>query len=386
MFYLLQRQIFREILYLFCLIVSALLLLIMISRAIQMRELFLGLELGIVDTILLFSYMIPLFLMLVIPIACMLSVFLTFLRMSTDKELIALRASGINIYQMLPAPFLFSIICTLITLWISLHWISWGMEHFKSTLLEIVKTRAKISIQPGIFNKSFPGIILFVRQVDPITGELKQILLEDRTRKEQLITILAPNGNIEINSEKDELVFNLSNGKIYTMGKQTSSFLYFDQYLVRLSLDILLKNLDFRETRPKEMSWKELLKAHNGVIQSTIQYKNKISVELHKRWAYPLACLALTLFSLPLATMFEGIHRQLGLILALIMFFIYYSLMSLGFSTGESGTIPPAIGLWVPNILFLSFGLVGLYLTANEKTGRVIYFIQNIWQNIKSAK
>ena len=81
---LLQRQIFKEIANLFVLAVGVLLTLILISRAVQMRELFLGLDLGILDTVLLFGYMTPLFLMLVIPIACMLSVFLTFLRMSTD--------------------------------------------------------------------------------------------------------------------------------------------------------------------------------------------------------------------------------------------------------------------------------------------------------------
>ena len=102
---LLQRQIVKEIANLFVLAVGVLLTLILISRAVQMRELFLGLDLGILDTVLLFGYMTPLFLMLVIPIACMLSVFLTFLRMSTDRELVALRAGGINIYQMLPAQY-----------------------------------------------------------------------------------------------------------------------------------------------------------------------------------------------------------------------------------------------------------------------------------------
>ena len=64
---LLQRQIFKEIANLFVLAVGVLLTLILISRAVQMRELFLGLDLGILDTVLLFGYMTPLFLMLVIP-------------------------------------------------------------------------------------------------------------------------------------------------------------------------------------------------------------------------------------------------------------------------------------------------------------------------------
>lgn len=54
---LLQRQIFKEIANLFVLAVGVLLTLILISRAVQMRELFLGLDLGILDTVLLFGYM-----------------------------------------------------------------------------------------------------------------------------------------------------------------------------------------------------------------------------------------------------------------------------------------------------------------------------------------
>lgn len=381
---LLQRQIFRESTYIFFLVVGALLTLIIINRAIQMRDLFIGLKLEILDVLILFSYMVPLFLILVIPIACMLGVFLTFLRMNLDKELIALKASGISIYQMLPAPLAFSFFCTLLTLWISLFWIAWGMEQFKTTLLDIARTKVKISIQPGVFNNNFPGFVLFARQVDPLSGELHQILLEDRSQKDRHLVILAPTGTIETNPTKGELIFNLTNGNIYTMSLNKTSFLSFDQYLVRIPLTTLLKNINFNELRPKEMSWERLIKEYN--ITNTMQYQNKISVELHKRWAYPAACIALTIFALPLAIMFEGIHRQFGLILALIMFFIYYGLMSFGFSTGESGTIPPAIGLWLPNILFFLLGLYGIYLTSREKTANIVYLIQNILRKIKGIR
>lgn len=74
-------------------------------------------------------------------------------------------------------------------------------------------------------------------------------------------------------------------------------------------------------------------------------YASKLEVERRKRWAYPVACITLTLFVLPLASAFERLHRQTGLMLALATFFVYYSLMSLGFSTGESEVIPPSIGL-----------------------------------------
>ena len=119
---LLQRHLFRELFSLFFLSAGLLLTLILIGRAVQMRELFLGLDLGLVDVGLLFAYMTPLFLMLVIPVACMFSVFLTFLRMNTDREFIALKAGGVSLYQMIPAPIVFGLLCGLLTLWVSLFW------------------------------------------------------------------------------------------------------------------------------------------------------------------------------------------------------------------------------------------------------------------------
>lgn len=85
---------FKELVSIFLLCLGALLSLILIGRGLQLRELFLGLDLGLTDATLLFLYLVPFFMLLVVPVACMLSVFLTFLRMSTDRELVALKAGG----------------------------------------------------------------------------------------------------------------------------------------------------------------------------------------------------------------------------------------------------------------------------------------------------
>ena len=155
--------------------------------------------------------------------------------------------------------------------------------------------------------------------------------------------------------------------------------LAFDEYKVRLPLDFLFKSLDLGDVRPREMSWSKLSSiTREEALKVDANYANKLEVERHKRWAYPVACIALPLFVLPLASAFEGLHRQTGLMLALAMFFVYYSLMSLGFSTGESGAIPPSIGLWVPHILFLCLGIYGLWLTAHERTPHVATFFRNL--------
>ena len=82
---LLQRRLFLEHAKTFFLSMAVLLLFILMGRALQLRDMLLGLELNIWDTLRLFGYLSPFFLLIICPIACMLAVFLTFLRMSTDS-------------------------------------------------------------------------------------------------------------------------------------------------------------------------------------------------------------------------------------------------------------------------------------------------------------
>ncbi len=371
---LLQRHIFKEVAMLFGLVCAILLMLIVLSRIVQMRELFFGLELSIFDTIELFVYMSPIFLILVIPIACMFSVFLSLLRMSTDREFIALKAGGVGFYQMLPAPIVFSFICMGLTLFVSLYLLSWGTDNFRSTVLEIANTRAKIVLNPGVFNRDFPNLVLYAKQVDPVSGQLREVMVDDKSRENASVIILAPYGDIVTDVTRGEIVFNLKNGKIYTASEGSNSTLGFEEYVVRLDLDKLLGGFDLGSIRPSEMSWQALLDIDTEKLmaEDNANYARRIIVEIHKRWLYPFACLALTIFALPLAAMFEGLHRQYGMALALVLFFVYYAMLSFGFSIAESGAVPITAALWLPNLLFFGGGIYGIRLAQKERTPQII--------------
>jgi lipopolysaccharide export system permease protein len=368
LFPLLHRQIFRELAQTFVMCVVALLSLILIGRGLQMRDLILGLDFSFLDIALLFLYMMPMFLVMVLPISCMLSVFLTFLRMSTDRELIALKAGGVSIYQMLRAPAVFSVLCSVLALLISLHAISWGMNNFRASILHIANTRARVVVQPGVFNKDIFGLTLFARKVDPISGKLHQVIFEDTTQKKNTsITVLAPEGEIVTDAANGSLVFRLQNGRIYRVDNDNVSILEFGEYVVNLDLDKIFASVDLGDVKPKEMSWDSLMAMHEDKNAPNARFQNKVEVEIQKRWALPVACLVLGLFALPLSCAFEGVKRQLGVVLALVMFLLYYSVFSLGLSTGESGLLPPVVGLWAANALFALGAVVGLRQANRER-------------------
>lgn len=387
-----QRHLFREIAGLFLLSLFSLLALILIGRLLQLRELFLGLNLNVWDLVVLFTYLSPFFLILLIPISCLLGVFLTFLRMSTDRELLAFRAGGVSLYRLLPAPLLFCLLCMLLTFWVSFFGLSWGMEHFRASVMDFARTKTQLILQPGVFNKTFPGLMVFARQVDNKVGSLNMVLIQDRTREGITATILAPRGRVRTDVEKGQILFELEQGTVYRQQDDRINVLSFDNYRVRLGLDKLLRGVNLGEVHPKEMSWTKLqeLKADKeGVIASEDEnFYRKVLVEQQKRVALPIACLILGLLGLPLAVFFQGLRQQMGVLLALGMFLFYYTMLSLGLSLGETGTMSPVVGLWLPNGLFLLLGAYGIRLANLERTPRLMAAAQHwrFWTRLERSR
>ncbi len=364
----LHRRIMLEMTRTFLLCALFLLTLLLLGQGVKMRELLVGLNLSIGDFLLILFYMSPIFMLMVIPLSCMLSVFLSILRMSTDRELVALRAGGVSVVQLLPAPMWFAAICCAATLGISIFGISWGSEQFRGTVLQLARDKAQVTLQPGVFNQDIAGLTMFARQVDPQTKEMRQVIVEDTSLGEGArITILAPTGIIVTDNKKGELVFNLHNGRIYKLDKGAVSILNFDDYNIRVDLEKFFSSAPLGEIKPKEMAWDELLyqREHYDINDRGRTYR-KILIEIQKRVSLPVASLVLALFAIPLAASFEGAKRQMGIILVLLAFLVYYSLYSLGITLSESDRLHPAIALWISNLFFLVAGIAGLIVASRE--------------------
>ncbi len=362
----------------FALTLFVILCLILIGRALQLREMLFGMELGLAETGLLFLYLSPTFIQLAAPISCMIAIFIVYLRLENDKEMMAVRAAGISLYQVIPAPILLAFLIMISTLFVSIYGISWGMESFRNTLLDVASNRAKIVVQPGIFNKDIPGFVLYAKTVDPLSGLMKDVVLQTNDEEKQnaentnhlrQTTILSPEGNINIDRQNGQILFLLKEGKIYSAQNKQSTVLNFREYIVTLPLSMLFKGLDLGPVAPKEMSFLELLSLdHSSFLGTNNRMAYKILIERHKRIVFPFACLVLGLLAIPIAAACSGIKKQQGLGIALIIFMVYYGFLSVGISTGEKGKLNPYIGIWLPNLFFFILAFVGIRYYAKDGT------------------
>jgi len=377
---LLQRQIFLELSRLFGLTVSCLLGLILVGRMLQLRSLFLSQDIGFLRILELFFYLTPFFLLLITPIATMLSVFLTYLRMSTDNELVALKASGVSLYRMLPAPALFCLMMTLFTFFISFWGLAWGMDMFKTKLYHFARTNSRFALQPGIFNKEFPGVTFYAHQVDNETGELKFAFVRDQSIKDASVVIVAPEARIESTPELAEVRITFRNGKIFRESGDELNVLRFGKYSIKLDLGKLLAGFTF-EDKAKDMPFSRLMAIRGDPSLGPShdeRFQRKINTEYFKRLTMPIGCLVLGMFAIPIAYVFRGLKQQYGLLLAMGLFLVYYTMFSIGVSMGESGAISPSISLWAPNVLFVFVAAIGMRYANRERTPTVVQWLMHL--------
>jgi lipopolysaccharide export system permease protein len=368
---ILQRQIFKELVTIFGVCLGAVLVVLLIGRLLQMRELVMGQDISVLDLGRLFVYLSPFFMSLLIPVSCMLAIFLTFLRMGTDRELIALRAGGLGVYRFLPGPLLFSLMGVFCCGVMTLYGISWGMDHFRETVYELARTKASLKLRPGVFNTDFSKLVIFALRVDPRTGDMEKVFVEDATDPHLRTTIVAPRGRIVADSDEGEMFFVLSGGTIYRYTQDEIDEIGFDSYRVRMDMNSLLGGGKvLGDKRIKSMSPEEIrtrLAALHGKTGKDVQKRRDLQAELYKRYALPVACLVLGLFAVPLAFLFQGMNRQYGLVLVLGFFMLYYSLFSLGMVLAETGTLAPGMAMWMPNVIFALLTVGGFVLVAREK-------------------
>ena len=106
-------------------------------------------------------------------------------------------------------------------------------------------------------------------------------------------------------------------------------------------------------------------------FQATLQDKQKLingyDAEYHKRIAFSLACLVLFFIGTPLGSIIRKGGFGLPMIMAIVIFVIYFFISIFGKNMAESNTISPFMGGWLATIVLLPFGILLMIRARNDK-------------------
>jgi lipopolysaccharide export system permease protein len=105
---------------------------------------------------------------------------------------------------------------------------------------------------------------------------------------------------------------------------------------------------------------------------SAIGYDDRLAdkylVEIHKKYAMPVACVVFVLIGIPLGSMARRGGFGVGAGLSLGFFLVYWICLISGEKLADRALVSPQAGMWMGNVLMGACGLILTVRSAREST------------------
>jgi len=290
-----------------------------------------------------------------VPIAFLFGVLVTIGRMAADAEILALRACGFGLREIVLPIFALAVAISSLTAWLLLD-----VEHRARRELRaavIAMTTQGSMIEPGEF-KRVGDRIVYVRSRDG-DGRLESILISDRTDPQRPFMIFAESGIFGWDGERGEARFRLRNGDIHLEPADAGGAQYqrigFQDFVYSFPVKKLLE-LETAQLRPKDLTTAELratlarLEAGETVLHAS-RDPREYRAQIHRRYALPVAPMLFALIGVPLAMRLRRGGRSWGVLLCAGLVAVYYGILTFSQYLALEGPIPAGIALWIPNTL-----------------------------------
>lgn len=351
-----------EILPPFLLGLAAFTMILLIARILKLVELVVTRGVPFLEIAKLFALILPTFLEMTVPMALLLAIFLGLGRLSGDHELLALKASGISPTQVLLPIAAVALSVSLITLLLTTLVRPAANLALKKELYTIAKNRVGTALKENVFNDDFPQVLIYVDELVPPGDTSQGVLIVDRRNPARENIIFSKVALIVSDEESNTIDLKLFDGALYEREKQRPSFSQtrFNTYDLKLEFDEAFSPIRKKQRGPKEMSLRRLGKSIQLKESKGLRPTAEL-IELHQRFSFAFAPLVLSLLgaSLVMVPTRSRASRSWGFALCLTWLLVYYGLLSMGKALGEREVLPPAVALWLPNIVV---GLVGIRL------------------------
>jgi len=350
---------------------------LVIDRVYQLTDLVIGKQVPARLVLALLLYLLPPLLSLSVPIAVLMAVLIAGGRLSADLEVAALKASGVSPARLL-RPFLaVGIIASVFIGWLTLAVNPWASAAFQRQLFRIAETQATAGIQERAFVSTFGRIVLYVEEVSPSQFALKGLLASDERDPALSRIIVAREGRVLSDSERRRLTLRFIDGTINesdVADPRRFRFTTFTLYDLNLPLSNPTATAEQQAKPEKEMPLGALTAAAEGKDRGKAA---PFLVELHKRFALPVAAVVFVLVGFPLGIRSHRGGRAVAITSSFAIVICYYILSTALEGPALGGRLPVWLAIWLPNAIFM---VIGLALLRAVTTGIPTGWLGFVWR------
>lgn len=287
-----------------------------------------------------------------LPMAVLIGVLLGLGRMSADSEIIALTALGIGRRRILLPVGVLALAGAAVTLCMTLWLGPMAVHKYRTLETDLVASQISFAVQPRVFDERFPKLVLYVNDVSASGTQWHGVFLAEAGGENGSQLTLAENAIVIAEPKEGKLELHLKGGTTHEFSREDPdrySVTAFGQSDWPIAVSGLVSAQPRQVSNP-ERSLRELMGTNDAGWREA-------RVELHRRLAFPAACLVFALVAVPLGAQPRRGGRAAGSLIAVILIAAYYLLSIIGAGLARQGALPPAAGIWGANILLAMLGL-----------------------------
>ncbi len=320
------------------------------GRLLKLTEMVVNRGVSLHDVLAMIGYIMPSFFELTFPMAVLLGVLLGFGRMSAERELIAARACGISLYRLAIPVVAIGVAVWFLASWFAFSVRPWANHSLSGLLYQLSRTRSAAGLKEKIFNRTFPGIVLYVDKISSADGSLHGVMIADDRNQGQQSTIIASRGIVLPGKDRETVTLRLYEGSIFGLetenhASHVTSFRIYDLNVEPESA------VNWAVLTPDEMNYATL--RHTIAAARAAGHPDHMAEsELAGKYTVPFASVLFALLGIPLGLKPArgGQSERFGVAIAL--FFFYYALMRVGENLAQSGRLAALPAMCIPDVLF----------------------------------
>ncbi|MDJ0817122.1 MAG: LPS export ABC transporter permease LptG [Desulfobacterales bacterium] len=297
---------------------------------------------------------LPLITAQITPVGILLAVLITFGLMNKNNEIIALKSGGMSVYSLIRPIFYVGLFSTIFLFLISEIMVPLTIAKANDIYRVEVKKYTQTRGVKDIWFKSHRCIV-FISYFNPKKNTISGVTLnffDARFRLQRRVDA------VEGQFQQGRWVLH----DIMEQELNENSGTYDTRFIEKNveNIDFMPEDLQRVAKKSEEMSFKELLRYIQDV-ESEGYDATPYRVDLHGKFALPLACLIVCLIGAGITVRKVNRHGlSVNIALGIVVIFLYWIVHSFCLSLGHGGMLPPVVAAWMSNFIFACFAVYSL--------------------------
>ncbi len=354
---ILDRYITKSILNIFILCLFVFILLYIIIDVLSFLDEILKHQVSFRTLIQYYLLYIPIIFTQVAPFSCLLATIYTFAKLNRDSEIIAMRASGLNIFDITKTVIIFGFVISILVFWTNSSLVPLASA-FKQKIKYSIENTAKKNQNKNkevIINLSMYGLknsLFFINRFTPATKTMEGIIILEHDKFQNIIRKIVANKGVFKNGKwifYQNITYDFdAAGQLKTEPK----------FAVEEIMAIPETPNDFltQSQQPYFMTTDQLkgylLKLKKSGADTVIR---NLKVDLYQRYMSPLLSVFIILLAIPFALKIKKYATGISSLgISIIMAFSYYVINAISVALGKAGFIAPILAASLSHILALA--------------------------------